>query len=159
MKKRFVTLLMATALTVAMLSGCGGEEAPAPAAESQVETQVEEQAVEEKADEDTSDVEYVDGFYANNGEGSDFMIFFYTTSDGDVAYVNDGTSEAFAVYTVEEAQLDDGTGYLLVTVGNLSLGYYEEGSDIYIITEDGDVYAAGRLSEDEAEALYSVVNS
>lgn len=104
-----------------------------------------------------SDVKYVDGFYANNGSGDDFMIFFYESSDGDVAYVNDGTTEAFAEYTVEKAQLDDGTEYLLVTVGNVQLGYYEEGDDIYMISEDGDLYAAGRLSEEEAEALHSVV--
>lgn len=105
---------------------------------------------------DASDVSYIDGFYANNG-GEDFMIFFYESSDGDIAYINDGTNEAFAEYTVENAELDDGTPYLHVAVGNLSLGYYEEGDDIYLITEDGDVYAAERLTEEEAEALHSIV--
>ena len=52
---------------------------------------------------------------------------------------------------------NDGTPYLHVAVGNLSLGYYEEGDDIYLITEDGDVYAAERLIEEEAEALHSIV--
>ncbi len=104
-----------------------------------------------------ADVKYVDGFYANNG-GDDFMIFFYETSNGDVAYVNDGTNEAFAAYTVENAELDDGTPYLFVTVGNLSLGYYEDGDDVYLVTEDGSVYAAARLTEAEAEELHSIVN-
>lgn len=104
-----------------------------------------------------SDVSYVDGFYANNGN-DDFMIFFYESADGDVAYVNDGTNEAFAAYTVENAELDDGTPYLLVTVGNLQLGYYEDGDDVYLITDDGSVYAAGRLTEAEAEELHSIVN-
>ncbi len=105
---------------------------------------------------DASDVSYVDGFYANNG-GDDFMIFFYESSKGDVAYINDGTNEAFAEYTVENAELDDGTPYLYVTVGSLSLGYYEEGDDVYLITEDGSVYAAAHLTEAEAEELHSVV--
>jgi len=104
-----------------------------------------------------SDVSYVDGFYANSGN-DDFMIFFYESSDGDVAYVNDGTNEAFAEYTVENAKLDDGTPYLYVTVGNLSLGYYEDGDDVYLITDDGSVYTAARLTEAEAEKLHSIVN-
>lgn len=111
---------------------------------------------EEGGDADASDVSYVDGFYANNG-GSDFMIFFYETSNGDVAYVNDGTNEAFAEYTVENAELDDGTPYLYVTVGNLGLGYYEDGDDVYFVTDDGDVFAAAHLTEAEAEELHSVV--
>ena len=103
-----------------------------------------------------SDVSYVDGFYANNG-GDDFMIFFYESSDGDVAYVNDGTNEAFAAYTVENAELDDGTPYLYVTVGNLGIGYYEEGDDVYLITDDGSIYTAAHLTEAEAEELHSIV--
>ncbi len=105
---------------------------------------------------DASDVSYVDGFYANNGS-EDFMIFFYESADGDVAYINDGTQEAFAEYTVEQQTLDDGTEYLLVTVGATQLGYIENGSEIYLVGEDGSTYAAERLTEDEAEALHSIV--
>ncbi len=104
----------------------------------------------------TSDISYVDGYYANSGS-DDFMIFFYESSDGDVAYVNDGTNEAFAEYTVENAELDDGTPFLLVTVGNLQLGYISDGSDTYIVTEDGKSYAAKSLTEAEAEELHSIV--
>ena len=104
-----------------------------------------------------SDIKYVDGFYANSGN-DDFMIFFYESSDGDMAYVNDGTNEAFAEYTVENAKTDDGTDFLLVTVGKLKLGYLEDGDDIYIVTDDGTTYAAGRLTEAEAEELHSIVN-
>ena len=70
--------------------------------------------------------------------------------------VNDGTNEAFAEYTVENAATDDGTEYLLVTVGGLQLGYYEDGEDIYLVTEDS-VFAAARLTEEEAEELHSIV--
>ncbi len=103
-----------------------------------------------------SDVSYVDGFYANNG-GEDFMIFFYESSKGDIAYVNDGSNEAFAEYTVENAKTDDGTPYLYVKVGNLGLGYIEDGDDIYLVTEDGSSFAAARLTEAEAEKLHSIV--
>ena len=106
--------------------------------------------------ETASDISYVDGYYANSGS-DDFMIFFYESSDGDVAYVNDGTNEAFAEYTVENAELDDGTPFLLVTVGNIQLGYISDGSDTYIVTEDGTAYAAESLTEAEAEELHSIV--
>ena len=172
MKRKLMTLVLTLALATSMLYGCGGSE-PAESAPAAEEETVEEEAVEEEAAEeeaageteeaesegesDASDVSYVDGFYANNGEGDDFMIFFYESSAGDVAYVNDGKEEAFAEYTVEKAQLDDGTEYYVVKVGEATLGYYEEGDDIYLISEDGDIYAAGRLTEEEAEALHSVV--
>ncbi|MBQ9437391.1 MAG: hypothetical protein IJU50_03590 [Lachnospiraceae bacterium] len=114
-------------------------------------------AADDGAEEAASDVSYVDGFYANDGNGNDFMIFFYETSNGDVAYVNDGTDEAFAEYTVENAQLDDGTEFLLVTVGATQMGYVEDGSDIYLVDADGNTYAASRLTESEAEELHSIV--
>lgn len=104
-----------------------------------------------------SDISFVDGFYANDGSG-DFMIAFYEGSVGDVAYINDGTDEAIAEYTVEEAYTEDGDEYLLVTVGALQLGYVEDGDDIYLIDDEGNVYAAARLSEEEADALYSAVS-
>ncbi len=108
---------------------------------------------EEGSEESSDDVSFVDGFYATDGNSSDFMIAFYEGSAGDIAYVNDGTDEVFAEYTVESAQLDDGTEYLLVTVGNTQIGYYEDGDDIYLIDEDGTVYGAARLTEEEADAL------
>ena len=163
MKSKLLTLLLAATLSVSMLCACGGDDYEAPA-----EAEVEEEAVEEDEEEveedaeesddaaEDADVTYVDGFYANNG-GDDFMIFFYETESGDLAYVNDGTDEAIAEYTVENAELDDGTQYLLVTVGNTQLGYYEDGDDIYIVDDEGSVYAAARLTEEEAEELHSMV--
>jgi len=176
MKKKLLTVIMTAALSVSMICACGGGKSasePAPAADKAQEETVEEEAPaeeeaaeEEAAEEEVaeesgdaeaaSDVTYVDGFYANSGN-DDFMIFFYETSAGDLAYVNDGTNEAVAEYTVEEAALDDGTPYLVVTVGNVTLGYYEDGEDIYIVDNDGNAYAAAQLSEDEAEELHSMV--
>ncbi|OON87382.1 hypothetical protein BXO88_03665 [Oribacterium sp. C9] len=104
-----------------------------------------------------SDVKYVDGFYATDGNGSDFMIAFYEGAAGDVAYINDGSDEAVAEYSVEKANLDDGTEYLLVTVGQTKIGYVENGDDLYIVDSDGNIYGAARLSEEEADALYQAV--
>ncbi len=105
----------------------------------------------------TEGITFVDGFYANDGNGNDFMIAFYEGDAGDIAYLNDGTDEVFAEYTVEKAALDAGTEYLLVTVGNTQLGYVEDGEDLYLIDSEGTVYAAGRLSEEEADEIYEAV--
>ena len=105
----------------------------------------------------TEGITFVDGFYANDGNGNDFMIAFYEGDAGDIAYLNDGTDEVFAEYTVEKASLDAGTEYLLVTVGNTQLGYVEDGEDLYLIDSEGTVYAAERLSEEEADEIYEAV--
>ena len=43
-----------------------------------------------------------------------------------------------------------------MTVGQTQLGYYEDGEDIYLVDVDGNVYAAGRLTEEEADTLYEM---
>ena len=117
-----------------------------------VDGMTEADSAEGASDAEAGDVTYVDGFYANSGD-SDFMIAFYEGAAGDVAYVNDGTDEVFAEYTVEQAQLDDGTEYLLVNVGATQLGYYEDGDDVYLVDSDGNIYAAAHLTEEEADEL------
>lgn len=117
---------------------------------------VKDSAAETEADAD-AEVKYVDGFYANDGNSSDFIIAFYEGAAGDVAYVNDGTDEVVAEYSVEKAQLDDGTEYLLVTVGKTQIGYVENGDDLYIVDADGNIYGAARLTEEEADAIYEAV--
>ncbi|MCR5251428.1 MAG: hypothetical protein K6E50_12565 [Lachnospiraceae bacterium] len=108
--------------------------------------------------EDAGEVSYVDGFYANDGNGNDFVIAFYEGAAGDVAYVSDGTDEVLAEYTVSEAELDDGTVYYIVSVGNTALGYYEDGDDVYLIDGDSNVYAAAHLSEAEADEIYNAIH-
>ena len=103
-------------------------------------------------------ISFVDGFYANKGD-TDFMILFYENAPGDVAYVYDGENEAFAEYTVENASLDDGTEYLLITVGNTQMGYVEDGNDLYLVDDEGNIYAAERLTEQEAEELYNAAEA
>ncbi|XME02320.1 hypothetical protein QYZ88_016865 [Lachnospiraceae bacterium C1.1] len=105
----------------------------------------------------SSEPVFVDGYYANDGNGHDFMIAFYEVDGKDMAYVNDGTDEAVAEYTVENATTDDGTDFLLVTVGGLTLGYVQDGDDVYIVDSEGTSYAAGQLSEAEANELYNAV--
>ena len=110
-------------------------------------------------EDDNPELAYVDGVYANDGNGRDFIILFYTSDDGEYAYVHDGTEEAIAQYTVEDAELDDGTEYEVVTVGGLSIGYIDDGDDVYIVDlDDGTIYAASHLTEDEAEGFYSILN-
>ena len=114
---------------------------------------------DDEDEDDIPELAYVDGAYANDGNGRDFVILFYTSDDGEYAYVHDGTDEAIAQYTVEEAELDDGTEYEVVTVGGLSIGYIDDGDDVYIVDlDDGTIYAAAHLTEDEAEQFYSILN-
>lgn len=110
------------------------------------------QAADNSEGVETEDVAYVDGFYATDGD-AEFALAFYESADGDVAYITDGESEAFAEYTVEAMETEDGDEYYLVTVGNLALGYIEDGDDIYLIDEDGNVYGAARLTEEQAAEL------
>ena len=173
MKNKVLAMIMAGALSAVVLAGCG--EAPAETEETVAEETVEEGAEEAPAEEEVveegaeeapaeegaeeaAEVTYIDGYYANDGNGSDFMIFFYDANGVDVAYVNDGTAEAYSEYTAEAAQTEDGTEYVLVTVGGLQLGYLvaDDGS-VYIIDNSGNVYAASALTEEEANALYTVV--
>lgn len=163
-----VAICAALVMGMALLTGCGGE-ADDQAAKSKPETEANETetkaTTEDNAEsQDNSesgeafeDISFVDAFYANDGNGTDFMIAFYESKDGDIAYIHDGEEEAFAPYTVENATAEDGTEYLLVQVGETALGYYEDGEDIFMIDDDGTVYAAARLTEEEAEELHSIV--
>ena len=178
MKKKFLALVLAGAMSVAVLAGCSDDGAAetvdsVKAAADEVVDDAEEVAddvaedvaedVEEAAEdvaedvEEAADISFVDGFYANDGNGSDFMIAFYEGAAGDVAYVNDGTNEVLAEYVVENATLDDGTEYLVVTVGQTQIGYFEDGEDIYIVDDEGNIYAAGRLTEAEADEIYNAL--
>ena len=119
----------------------------------------DEEEDDDDDEDDNPELAYVDGVYANDGNGRDFIILFYTSDDGEYAYVHDGTEEAIAQYTVEDAELDDGTEYEVVTVGGLSIGYIDDGDDVYIVDmDDGTIYAASHLTEDEAEGFYSILN-
>lgn len=108
---------------------------------------------------EASDAEYTydTGFYVTDGS-SDAVICFFVGADGtQVAYVNDGESEVFAEYDAEEAELEDGTPYAVITVGDVTLGYYTDGEDDYIVDCDGNVLAAAELSEAEADAILEAV--
>ncbi len=175
-KRKLFSVVLACALCVTALTGCGNKEekatpAPttkateAPAEDTSSEETSEEtsEATSEESSEESSEATYVDGFYANNGEGTDFMIAFYETDNGDLCYLNNGESELIAEYTVENAETDNGTAYLLVTVtaadgASTQLGYYEtDEGEIFIVDETGDIFAGGRLSEEEADEIYNAV--
>lgn len=163
MKKRMVALMLSAVVAVGMLAGCGEKKAEEQAVEelsseidAAVDEAVAEEVVEEAVEEEVSEISYVDGFYANDGS-SDFIIAFYENAPGDVCYINDGTNEVLAEYVVEEAALDDGTAYYLVTVGGTQLGYIDDGDNVAIIDTDGNLYAAAHLSEEEADSIYQAL--
>ena len=158
MKKKLLTMMIVGVMGAAMLAGCGGSE-EADVADASVQEEVQDEVQADNDEAAGTEVTFVDGFYAADGNGSDFMIAFYEGAAGDIAYVNDGPGEVFAEYRVENAQLDDGTEYLLVTVGAMQMGYLENGEDIYLITDDGEMYAAARLTEEEADAIAAAVAS
>lgn len=158
MKKKLLAMMIVGVMGAAMLAGCGGSE-EADVADASVQEEVQDEVQADNDEAAGTEVTFVDGFYAADGNGSDFMIAFYEGAAGDIAYVNDGTGEVFAEYIVENAQLDDGTEYLLVTVGAMQMGYLENGEDIYLITDDGEMYAAARLTEEEADAIAAAVAS
>ncbi|MBR5421637.1 MAG: hypothetical protein IK115_10850 [Lachnospiraceae bacterium] len=109
---------------------------------------------EPESDPEETDMQYVDGYYANDGT-TEFIITFFSGSDGDFAYVYDGEAEAFAEYTVESVSStsSDFEDYLLVTVGALELGYYiDDDGDVWI-TDGETLYAAAQLSESEADEI------
>ena len=170
MKKRMLALLMVGVMAAFGLTACGGNDTAAAAAadtaeEVTADAEVDAAAEEEVAADDSADAEagditvsYVDGFYANDGQGNDFIIAFYEGDAGDLAYVNDGSNEVFAEYVVEDGTMEDGTAYYLVTVGQTQLGYVDNGGeDVAIVDAEGNVYAAAHLSEEEADAIYEAL--
>ena len=110
-------------------------------------------------DEQAEEVEYTydSGFYVNDGSSDAVMCFFQGSDGSNVAYVNDGTNEIFAGYDVAEAELEDGTPYMLVQVGEAVLGYFTDGEDWYIVDGDGNLAAAAELSAEEANAILEAV--
>lgn len=170
-----ITIFLALVMAVVLATGCGGKDKDKGSA-TKPETKTEKTEPKKTESKDTADnttanepedngsgegtfedIRFVDAFYANNGQGQDFMIVFYESKDGDIAYVHDGKDEAFAPYKVEKATTENGTEYYMVNVGETSLGYYEEGDNIYLIDDEGTVYAAGRLTEEQAEELHKIV--
>ena len=118
--------------------------------EAEVETEAE---VEDEAE--AVDVVYDGGYYVTDGS-ADYVLAFFETSDGDAfAYVSDGSDEAYAEYEVGEEELEDGTVIVTITVGSLTLGYFEdEDGNVYFVNDaDGSVYAAAELDEESAAAL------
>ena len=160
MKKKLVAMIMVCVLGAFAITACGDEADTAATetkevVETENEAEVEVEASDDaEASEDDTNISYVDGFYATDADGNDFMIAFFEGDLGDIAFVKDASDEVTAEYTVEKAALDDGTEYLLVTVGATQIGYYEDGDDIYLVDDDGTVYGAARLTEEEADALY-----
>jgi hypothetical protein len=98
MKKKIITMLLATALTVSMITGCGGSSEPA-ATEPAVEEEVEEEATEEEATEEEATEEETSDSSASSG---DFTLLDVDESMVDVgAYGKDdsGLELVFTMFT------------------------------------------------------------
>ena len=152
-KKLLVTAFVVAALGASVITGCSCSSDNANTSTNQTQQTTNQSSA------NVEDIKYVDGFYAADGQGKDFMIAFYENAPGDLAYVNDGQNEVVAEYVVEKQNLNDGTEYLLVTVGNTKLGYYEEGSNVFLIDNDGHVYNAARLTEEQINKLHDIVTA
>ncbi len=160
MKKKIAMAIAAGVMAVSLMTACGGGSDSGGATEATTKAAAATEAAVSKdsaAADSTGDVSYVDGYYANDGNGNDFIIAFYEGAAGDVAYVNDGTNEALAEYTVENAETSEGEAYLLITVGNTTLGYIADGDSYYIVDDEGNVYGAAKLSEEEANTIYAAL--
>ena len=200
MKKRVLALIMAGALSTAVLVGCTGTEATetatvateetveevnleladgetaetteevteAPAEEAAEETQSTEATAEADSEKQVtrrststesseSKAVYENGYYATDGNGTEFIILFYDVDGEDVAYLNDGTTDAYAKYASEIYEDEDGKEYVVVTIGEMGLTYFMEGEDLYIVDDDDNVYLAESLTEEEAEQIVSAV--
>ena len=118
---------------------------------AEAETEVEADGEGEEA----ADVTYDGGYYVTDGE-SEYVLAFFETSDGAAfAYVSDGSEAVYAEYEVGEEELEDGTPIVTITVGGLTLGYFEdEEGNVYLVNAaDGSVYVAAELDEASAAAL------
>ena len=130
-----------------------------PSTEATAEADSEKQVTRRSASTESSESKavYENGYYATDGNGTEFIILFYDVDGEDVAYLNDGTTDAYAKYASEIYEDEDGKEYVVVTIGEMGLTYFMEGEDLYIVDDDDNVYLAESLTEEEAEQIVSAV--
>ena len=130
-----------------------------PSTEATAEADSEKQVTRRSTSTESSESKavYENGYYATDGNGTEFIILFYDVDGEDVAYLNDGTTDAYAKYASEIYEDEDGKEYVVVTIGEMGLTYFMEGEDLYIVDDDDNVYLAESLTEEEAEQIVSAV--
>ena len=157
-------LVMATILSVGMMAGCGSHtEAPVTESVPVEETvqSTETDAVTEAAPADTtpsativnenenSDIVYLGGLYAVSPT-CDMNLALFQSAGEPVAIVEIPAENIlyYGTYTTEDAKLEDGTEYTLLTVEDHKFGYFflDEYTGI-LVDEDGNVYDAKAMDE------------
>ena len=73
MKKKLLTMMIVGVMGAAMLAGCGGSE-EADVADASVQEEVQDEVQEDNDEAAGTEVTFVDGFYAADGNGSDDEI-------------------------------------------------------------------------------------
>ena len=167
MKKNALELV--TILSVGMLAGCGNAaEAPAASATqvaeiAPTEVKTEVVAVTEAASEAatteatvltdetaaTDDIVFMGGLYAVS-ETCDMNMAFFKSAGEPIAIVEIPVEGIlyYGEYTTEDAKLEDGTEYTIITIEDHQFGYYfdDEYTGI-LVDEEGNVYNAKAMDE------------
>ena len=157
-KNLLITLLFMMCLLVCpVLSACSlfGNDEPSHSSRKNRDDEDDEDEDEEDEDDEEEDEEelwestYVFGFSA----GGDPAILLYEVNGTDMAFLKSGSDEVFGECVIDNAELSDGTEYVQVSVDSLSLGYYEDGGDIYILDAGGKAAKAEEVEGEDTEDL------
>ena len=160
MNKKLLILLILCLLVCPVLSACslfGGDE-PSHSSRKNRDDEEEDEDDEEEEDEDEEEFwesTYVFGFSAGGGP----VILLYEVNGGEMAFLKSGSDEVFAECSMENAELPDGTEYVLVSAGSLSLGYYENEGDIWIVDASGKTVKAEIVEGEDTEELTGELES
>ena len=148
-KIRYLLLLLVCLMLCPTFSGCslfGGDEENHSAGKRRDDDEDEEDS--DPGEEEAWMSTYVYGFSA----GGDPVLLLYEVNGKEMAFLKSGSREVFEECVVENASLEDGTEYVLVSAGDLSLGYYEEEGEIYLLDDTGKATKAEEVAgEDTAE--------
>ncbi len=93
------------------------------------------------------------GIYGNNNNGDEIAVALYNTGSKNIAFITDGKVSFYDTYTITPTTLDGASNAQYFNIGGVTFTYFEIGKDMYILTDDGDIYAVGELSAYEAEQI------
>lgn len=111
--------------------------------------------VDLKLDEVSSEIQYLGGLYAADGE-SDINMAFFLSSGELVVIVQEGANYYYGSYTLEDVVLDDGTMYSEITVEGKKFGYQfddDTAASGIIVDQDGKIHKAIKLDESVANDM------
>ncbi len=93
------------------------------------------------------------GIYGNNNNGDEIAIALYNTGSKNIGFITDGKVSLYDTYTMTPTTLDGATNAQRYDIGGVTFTYFEIGKDMYILTDDGDIYTVGELTAYEAEQI------